>query len=214
MRLSFLVQCCLKAGVPLASGLCSHFCNMHTHCFSPADPHWGEESHTTTAFQHSNIPHYKPADSSSSEDIPKVMTFPSSALPLRLAMHGCCAMSQTGPPASHLKPNIIKTKITASSPITSWQVKGEKVEAVIVFLFLGSKISADGNCSHDTRRWLLLGQKAITNLDNVLKNKDIILPTKLYIIKDMVFPVVIYECESWTINKVACQRIDAFKLWC
>ena len=102
----------------------------------------------------------------------------------------------------------------ASSPITSWQVKGEKVETVIDFLFLGSKISADGDCSHEIRRWLLLGQKAITNLDSVLKSKDMILLTQLFIIKDMVFPVVTYECESRTIKKVACQRIDAFKLWC
>ena len=97
-----------------------------------------------------------------------------------------------------LKLNIKKKKIMVSSPITSWQTKGEKVEAVTDFLFLSSKITVDGDCSREIRRWLLLGRKAMTNLDSVLKSKDITLPTTVHIIKAMVFPVVMYECESWT----------------
>ena len=100
-----------------------------------------------------------------------------------------------------LKLNIQKTKIMASSPITSWQIEGGKVEAVTDFIFLGSKIIADSDCSHEIKRYLLLGRKAMTNLDRVLKNKDITLPTKVHIVKAMVFPVVIYGCESWTIKK-------------
>ena len=100
-----------------------------------------------------------------------------------------------------LKLNIQKTKIMASSPITSWQIEGEKVEAVTDFIFLGSKIIADSDCSHEIKRYLLLGRKAMTNLDRILKNKDITLPTKVHIVKAMVFPVVIYGCESWTIKK-------------
>ena len=110
-----------------------------------------------------------------------------------------------------LKLNIKITKIMASSPITSQQVEGEKVEAVTDF-FSGSKITVDGDCSHENRRRLVLGRKAMTNIDSVLKSKDITLLTKVYIVKAMVFPVVVYRCESWTIKKIECQRIDAFKL--
>ena len=102
----------------------------------------------------------------------------------------------------------------ASGHITAWQIEGEKVEVVRDFLFLGSKITGDGDCSHEIRRWLLLGRKAVTNLDSVLKSRDITLPTKVCIVKAMVFPVVTYNCESWTIKKAECQRIDDFKLWC
>ena len=112
------------------------------------------------------------------------------------------------------KLNIRKTKITASGPITSWQVEEEKVEAVRDFLFLGSKITADGDCSHKIKRRLLLGRKAMTNLDSILKSRDITLPTKDCIIKATVFPVVMYRCESWTLKKAEHQRIDASKLWC
>ena len=113
-----------------------------------------------------------------------------------------------------LKPNIQKTKIMASSPITSWQIDGEKVETVADFIFLGSKIIADGDCSHEIKRHLLLGRKVMTNLDSVLKSRDIPLLTKVCLVKAMVFPVVTYGCESWTIKKAECQRIDAFELWC
>ena len=102
----------------------------------------------------------------------------------------------------------------ASSPITSWQREGEKVEAVTGFIFLGSKITADGDCSHEIKRRLLTGRRAMMNLDRVLKIRDITLPTKVRIVKAMVFPVVMYGCESWTIKKAERQRIDAFKLWC
>ena len=102
----------------------------------------------------------------------------------------------------------------ASSPIASWQIDGEKVEAVTNFIFLGSKITVDGDCSHELKRCLLLGKKTMTNLDNLLKSRDITLLTKVHIVKAMVFPVVMYWCESWTIKKVECWRIDAFKLWC
>ena len=112
-----------------------------------------------------------------------------------------------------LKLNIKKTKIMASDPITSWQIAGGKVEVVTNFLFLGSKITADGDCSHEIRRRLLLGRKAMTNLVNVLKSRDITLPTKVHIVKAMVFPVVTYNCENWTVKKAERQRIDAFKLW-
>ena len=111
-----------------------------------------------------------------------------------------------------LKLNIKKTKTLESGPTTSWQREGEKVEAVTDFLFLGSKITADGDCSHEIRRRLLLGRKAMTNLDDVLKSKDITLLTKVRIVKAMVLPVVMYRCESWTIKKDECQRIDAFEL--
>ena len=112
-----------------------------------------------------------------------------------------------------LKLNIKKTKIMASGPSTSRQTEGEKVEVVTNFLFLDSKITADGDCSHQIRRRLLLGKKAMTNLDSVLKSRDITLPTKVHIVKAMVFPVVMYNCENWTVKKAECQRIDAFKLW-
>ena len=113
-----------------------------------------------------------------------------------------------------LKLNIKKAKIMASRPIASWQIEGEKVEAVTDFLFLGSKITADGDCNHEIRRQLLLGRKAMTNLDSMLKSRSIILPTKVHIVKSMAFPVVLYNCESWVIKKAEHQKIDAFKLWC
>ena len=106
----------------------------------------------------------------------------------------------------------MKTKIMASSPITSWQIEGEKVEAVTDFIFLGSKITVDGDCSHEIKRCLLFGRKAMTNLDSILKSRDITLLTKVHIVKAMVFPVVMYECERWTIKKAGHQRIDAFEL--
>ena len=102
----------------------------------------------------------------------------------------------------------------ASVPITSWQIDGETMETVEDFIFLGSKITADGDCSHEIKRRLLLGRKAVTNLDSILKSRGITLPTKVQIVKAMVFPVVMYGCESWTIKKAERQRIDAFKLWC
>ena len=102
----------------------------------------------------------------------------------------------------------------ASGPITSWQIDGETVETVRDFIFGGSKITADGDCIHDIKRPLLLGRKAMTKLDSMLKSKDITLPTKVHLLKAMVFPVVMYGCESWTIKKAECQRIDAFELWC
>ena len=113
-----------------------------------------------------------------------------------------------------LKLNIQKTKIMASSPITSWQIDGETLETVADFIFLGSKITADGDCSYEIRRRLLLGRKVMTNLDSILKSIDITLPTKVCLVKAMVFPVVMYGCEIWTVNKTECQRIDAFELWC
>ena len=113
-----------------------------------------------------------------------------------------------------LKLNIQKTKIKASGPITSRQTEGETMETVTDFLFLGSKITADGDCSHEIERCLLLGIKAMTNLDSTLKSTDITLPKKVHLVKAMVFPVVIYGCESWTIKKAECQRIDVFELWC
>ena len=114
-----------------------------------------------------------------------------------------------------LKLNIKKTKIIASGPITSWQIEGEKVKVITDFFFLDSIITVDGDCSHETRRWLLLGRKAMTNLDSVLKSRDITLLTKVCVVKAMVFPVVTYSCESWTIKKKAeCRRINAFEMWC
>ena len=111
-----------------------------------------------------------------------------------------------------LKLNIQKTKIMASGPITSWQIDGETVETVTDFIFLDSKITADGYCSHEIKRRLLLERKVMTNLDSILKSRDITLPTKICLVKAMVFPVVMYGCESWTIKKAECQRIDAFEL--
>ena len=102
----------------------------------------------------------------------------------------------------------------ASSPITSWQIDGETVEKVSDFIFLGSKITADGDCSHEIKRCLLLGRKVMTNLNNIFKSRDITLPTKAHLVKAMVFPVVMYGCESWTIKKAEHRRVDAFELWC
>ena len=113
-----------------------------------------------------------------------------------------------------LKLSIQKTKIMASDPITSWQIDGEKVESVIDFLFLGSKITGYDDCSHEIKRHLFLRRKAMTNLDSVLKSRDITLLTKVRLVKIMVFPVIMYGCESWTLKKAECQRIDAFELWC
>ena len=111
-----------------------------------------------------------------------------------------------------LKLNIQKTKTMASSPITSWEIDGETVETVSDFISLGSKITADGDCSHEIKRLLLLGRKVMTNLDSILKSRDITLPAKVHLV--MVFPVVMYGCESWTIKKAECRRMDAFELWC
>ena len=113
-----------------------------------------------------------------------------------------------------LKLNIQKTKILASGSITSWQIDGETVETVSDFVFGGSKITADGGCSHEIKRRLLLGRKVVTNLDSTLKSRDITLPKKVRLDKAMVFPVVMYGCESWTVKKAECRRIDAFELWC
>ena len=110
-----------------------------------------------------------------------------------------------------LKLNIQKTKIMASGPITSWEIDGETVSD---FIFWGSKITADGNCSHEIKRCLLLGRKVMTNLDSIFKNRDVTLPTKVRLVKAMIFPVVMYGCESWTVKKAEHQRIDAFELWC
>ena len=113
-----------------------------------------------------------------------------------------------------LKLNIQITKTMASGPITSWEIDGETVETVTDFIFLGSKITADGDCSHEIKRHLLLGRKAMTNLDSIFKSRDITLPTKVCLVKAMVFPVVMYGCESWTVKKAERRRIDAFEMWC
>ena len=113
-----------------------------------------------------------------------------------------------------LKLNIQKTKIMAFDPITSWQIDGETMETVSDFIFGGSKISADGDCSHEIKRCLLLGRKVMTNLDSIFKSRDITLPTNVHLVKAMVFPVVMYGCESWTVKKAERRRIDAFELWC
>ena len=113
-----------------------------------------------------------------------------------------------------LKLNIEKTKIMASGPITSWQIGGEIVETVADFIFLGSKITADGDCSHGIKRRLLLGRKVMTDLDSILKSRDIIFPAKVHLVKAMVFPLVMYGCESWTMKKAEHRRIDDFELWC
>ena len=113
-----------------------------------------------------------------------------------------------------LKLNIQKTKIMASGPITSWEIDGETVETVSDFIILGSKITADGDCSHEMERCLLLGRKVRTNLDSILKSRDIILPRKVHLVKAMVFPVVMYGCESWTVKKAESGKIDAFEPWC
>ena len=113
-----------------------------------------------------------------------------------------------------LKLNIQKTEIMASRPITSLEIDGETVETAADFIFLGSKITADGDCSHEIKGHMLLGRKVMTNLDSILKSRDITLPTKVHVVKAMVFPVVMYGCESWTIKKAELQRTDAFELWC
>ena len=113
-----------------------------------------------------------------------------------------------------LKLNIQKTEIMASGPITSWKIDGETVETVADFLFLGSKTTADGDCSHEIKRRLLLGRKVMTNLDSILKSRDIALLTKVHLVKAMVFPVVMYGCESWTVKKAEHRKIDTFELWC
>ena len=113
-----------------------------------------------------------------------------------------------------LKLNIQKTKIMASGPITSWQIDVETVETVSDFILGGSKITADGNCSHEIKRRLLLGRKVMTNLDSILKSRDVTLPTKVRLVKAMVFPLVMYGCESWTMKKAECRRSDAFEPWC
>ena len=112
-----------------------------------------------------------------------------------------------------LKLNIQTTKIMASGPITSWQKDGKTVETVADFIFWGSKITEDGDCSHEIKKCLPLGRKVITNLDSIFKSRDITLPTKVCLVKAMVFPVVMYGCETWTVKKAECRRIDAFKLW-
>ena len=112
-----------------------------------------------------------------------------------------------------LKLNIQKTKIMASGPITSWQIDGETVETVSDFILGGSKITADGDCSYEIKRRLLLGRIVMTNLDSILKSRDITLPTKVHLVKAMVFPVVMYECESWTVKKAEHQKLDVFELW-
>ena len=113
-----------------------------------------------------------------------------------------------------LKLNIQKTKIMASGPITPWEIDGETVETVSDFIFLGSRITTDGDCSHEIKRCLLLGRKVMTNLDSISKSRNITLPIKVHLVKVMVFPVVMYGCESWTVKKAECQRIDTFELWC
>ena len=113
-----------------------------------------------------------------------------------------------------LKLSIQKMKIMASGPITSWEIDGETVETVSDFIFLGSKITADGDCSHEIKRHLLLGRKVMTNLDSILKSRDITLPTKVSLVRAMVFPVVMYGYENWTVKKAERRRIDAFELWC
>ena len=113
-----------------------------------------------------------------------------------------------------LKLNIQKTKITASGPITSWEIDGETVETVSDLIVLGSKLTADGDCSHEIKRRLLLGRKVMTNLYSIFKSRDITLPTKVRLVKAIIFPVVMYGCESWTLKKAERRRIDAFELWC
>ena len=113
-----------------------------------------------------------------------------------------------------LKHNIQKTKVMASGPITPWEIDGETVETVSDFILGGSKITADGDCSHEIKRCLLLGRKVMSNIDSIFKSRDITLPTKVCLVKAIVFPVVMYGCESWTVKKAECQRFDAFELWC
>ena len=124
------------------------------------------------------------------------------------------AESKRGEWKSWLKAQHSKTRIRASGPITSWEIDGKTVETVSDFNFGGSKITADGDCSHEMKRRLLFGRKVMTNLDSIFKSRDITLPTKVRLVKAMVFPVVMYGCESWTVKKVECQRTDASELWC
>ena len=135
------------------------------------------------------------------------------AIYFRIASIGLAFLDAYGEKVG-LKLNIQKTKIMASGPITSWQIDGETMERVRDFIFGGSKITANGDCSHEIKRCLLLGRKALTNLDSILKSREITLPTKVHLVKAMVFPVVMYGCESWTMKKAEHQRIDAFELWC
>ena len=131
--------------------------------------------------------------------------------------HSCCWLNQwqANNSWSWQKNNKhVLTKIMASGPLTSWQIDGKTVETVKDFILGGSKITADGDCSHEVKRCLLLGRKAMTNLDNVLKSRDITLPTKVHLVKALFLPVVMYGCESWTIKQAECRRIDAFELWC
>ena len=116
--------------------------------------------------------------------------------------------------ANYYTLNIQKTKIMASGPITSWKIDGETVETVADFIFLGSKITEDGDCSHEIKRRLLLGRKVMTNLESILKSRDVTLSTKVHLVKAVFFPVLMYGCESWTVKKAERQRIDAFELWC
>ena len=127
------------------------------------------------------------------------------AMPLGVSISLYCLLLQL---------DIQETKIMASAPITSWQIDGETMDTVTDFIFLNSKITADGDCSHEMKRPLLLGRKVMTNLNSILKSRDIALLTKVHIVKAMVFPVVMYGCESWTIKKAECRRMDAFELWC
>ena len=125
-----------------------------------------------------------------------------------------CSESERGEWKAGLKLNIQKSKSMASGPITSWQTDGETMETVTDLILGGSKITADGDCSHEIKRHLFLGSKVMTNLDSIFKSRDITLPTKIRLVKAMIFPVVMYGCESWTIKKAECWRIDAFELWC
>ena len=122
--------------------------------------------------------------------------------------------SERGERKVGLKLNIQKTKTMASGPITSWHIEGETMQTVRDFILWGSKITVDGDCSHEIKRCLLLGRKVMTNLDSIFKSRDITLPTKVRLVKAIIFPVVIYGCESWTVKKALHQRIDAFELWC
>ena len=132
---------------------------------------------------------------------------------LAILIPACASMKEESEKVG-VKLNIQKAKIMASSPITSWQIDGETTETVTDFIFWGSQITADGDCSHEIKRRLLLGRKVMTNLDSILKRRDITLPTKVCLVKAMVFPVVMYECKSWPTKKAEHQRIDVFELWC
>ena len=145
----------------------------------------------------------------------KIMVFPNSSVMAESEeeLKSLLMKAQEESEKVGFKRNIQKTKIMASGSFTSWQIDGETVETVRDFIVLGSKITADGDCSHEIKRHLLLGRKVMTNLDSILKSRDITLPTNVRLFKAMVFPVVMYGCESWTIEKAECRRIDAFELW-